>query len=263
MPPKVTVHDPVLGPLTDDLLTATFAVYQRAKGHRFSSDDVATAFVAYGEAPDAARVVDLGCGLGSVLLTLAWKMPEATLVGVEAQDASFELLQRNVTRNDLRGRVSIHHGDIRDEGLLARVGTGFPLVTGTPPYFPPGTALDAADAQRAYARLEYRGGVEVYIRAGARLLAQDGVLVLCGDARAADRVEVEAQASGFVVTTTTEIIAQEGKPALFSIWSLRFRENAGGAAGARASLTLRDASGRRTPDADRIRMFSGFPSAPL
>jgi len=77
MAPKVALHDPVLGPLTDDLLTRTCASTKRQKGHRFSSDDIVTAYVAYRERPTARRVLDLGSGLGSVLLHLAWKLPEA------------------------------------------------------------------------------------------------------------------------------------------------------------------------------------------
>lgn len=259
MAPKATLDDPVLGPLTDDLLTVDYPVFQRAKGHRFSSDDVVTAFVAHQEAPGADRIVDLGCGLGSVLLTLAWKMPHASLVGIEAQDASFELLRRNVARNDLASRVAIHHGDLRDEALIARLGGVVPLVTGTPPYFPPGTALDAADAQRAYARMEYRGGVEAYLRTGKKLMAPGGVLVLCGDARADARVVTEASALGLHVTRRTEIVAQEGKPALFTVWSLRTTHDAGTAL---SSITLRTRDGRRTADADALRSFSGFAPVP-
>src|SRR5687768_8406575 len=99
--------DPELGALTDDLLTREVRVFQRKKGHRFSSDDVATAFVAYQAAPGARRVLDMGCGLGSVLLQLAWKLPEAELSGVEAQAQSFELLRRNVARSGFTARVRI------------------------------------------------------------------------------------------------------------------------------------------------------------
>ena len=37
-------------------------------------------------------MLDLGCGLGSVLLCLAWKLPAAALWGVEAQAVSFEVM---------------------------------------------------------------------------------------------------------------------------------------------------------------------------
>jgi len=254
MAPKVALLDPVLGALTDDLLTRDVRVYQRAKGHRFSSDDVATAYVAFTACPKARRVLDLGCGLGSVLLHLAWKLPEAQLSGVEAQAMSFELLKRNVARSGFAARVRIHHGDLRDTALLSGLGSGFELVTGTPPYFPPEAALDAEDEQRAYARIEYRGGVEAYIAAGARLLAPTGVLVLCGDARVGDRTTAAAGASGLSIQARCDVIARAGRSPLFSVWTLG-RE---AAPFALSSLTLRGLNGETAPGANALREFSGM-----
>ena len=131
--------------LTDDRLTRDFSIWQRKKGHRFSSDDVVTAWVAWTARPDARRVCDLGCGIGSVLLMMAWRMPEASFSGVEAQDASFALLEKNVARNHVGGRVRVLHGDLRDEAVIAAIGGDFELVTGTPPYLriSSGSASDA------------------------------------------------------------------------------------------------------------------------
>ena len=250
MPPKPVVVDPVLGPLTLDRLARDVWVYQRSKGHRFSADDVATAFVAYEAAPSARRVLDLGCGLGSVLLLLASRLPDAELVGVEAQAQSFELLSRNVAHNALGGRVAIVHGDLRD---VSPEGP-FDLVTGTPPYFPPGHALDAADEQRTYARIEHRGGVEAYVHAAARVLAGEGTLVLCGEARAESRVSAAASEVGLSLVARTDIVARAGKPPLFAVWTLR---RAPAPERRDAVLVLRDAEGNRTEDAARLRAFSG------
>lgn len=252
--------DPVLGPLTDDALTPAYRVWQRLGGHRFSSDDMATAWVAYRAVPDAPRVLDLGTGLGSVLLQLAWRMPDAQFVGVEAQDVSFELLRRNVARNDLDGRVTVLHGDLREPAVIGRLGVEFPLITGTPPYFPPDTAVDAMDVQRAYARIEYRGGVEAYVATAAQLLAADGVLVLCGESRSDARVATAAGAAALRVDARCDIIPFEGRPPLFSIWTLRRRVWA--SAPALSTLTLRDAQGRPTAQANELRAFSGFGPAP-
>ncbi len=261
MPPKPASEDPQLGPLTDDLLTPEVRVYQRRAGHRFSSDDVATAYVAHGAAPHAPSVLDLGTGLGSVLLLLAWRMPRASLVGVEAQDGSFELLRRNVERNrhvaSLGERVTIHHGDLRDEALLSGVGGPFSLVTGTPPYFPEGTAVDARDSQRAHARLEHRGGVEVYLDAAARLVAETGSVVLCGDARAEERASEHAASLALDLVARTVVIPRAGRAPLFSVWT--FRRGAGATAVESRSMTLRDWDGQPTSDADALRIFSGFP----
>lgn len=252
---KATLLDPELGKLTYDRLTRDVRVFQREKGHRFSSDDVATAYLAARAVPEAHRVLDLGCGLGSVLLTLAWSMPEAELVGIEAQAISFELLRRNVEGSGYAARVRIVHGDLRDPGAVAALGANFDLITGTPPYFPPSSALDAEDEQRAYARIEYRGGVEAYVKTAVPLLATDGKMVLCGDARANERVRVAAAASNTSIRARCDVIAREGQPPLFSVWTL---ESGQGNLEAVTCLVLRDAVGGRTYDAQRLREFSGF-----
>jgi len=250
-----------LDDLSLDRLTADVSVFQRKKGHRFSSDDVITAWVAMQVCPAPERVLDLGCGLGSVLLHLAWSVPAATLVGVEVQEVSFALLQRNVAHNRLGGRVAIHHGDFLDPALqhLLAANGPFPLVTGTPPYFPTGTATHADDDQRARARMETRGGIEAYIATGARLLADDGWLVVCGDADAEPRLDQTADTEGLAVAARYVVIPREHRPPLFTVWALR-RTHLGDTC-ADHVLTLRDEHGERTADAKTLRAFSGFPEA--
>jgi tRNA1(Val) A37 N6-methylase TrmN6 len=250
-----------LDDLSLDRLTADVSVFQRKKGHRFSSDDVITAWVAMQVCPAPERVLDLGCGLGSVLLHLAWSLPAAQLVGVEVQDVSFALLQRNVAHNQLGERVAIHHGDFRDPALqhLLAANGPFPLVTGTPPYFPTGTATHADDDQRARARMETRGGIEAYIATGARLLADDGWLVVCGDADAEPRLHAAADADDLAMCARYVVIPREHRPPLFTVWALRRAHH--GDTCADHVLTLRDEHGERTVDARTLRAFSGFPEA--
>ncbi len=263
MPPRVIAVDPTLGPLTCDALTKDFEVFQRAKGHRFSVDDVATAYVAYrareGVAPTDA--LDLGCGLGSVMLHLAWKWPETRFVGVEAQELSFALVTKNLAHNQLpESRAKAFLGDLRNREVYASAVPlgGFPLITGTPPYFPPDTAVDALDVQRAYARIEYRGGVEAYIEAAASVLADDGIFVLCGDARATPRVANSAGRFQLRIVDETVIVAREGKPALFAVWTLRRNSLNASSPSARA-LVIRDLRGERAQGSKDLRAFSGFP----
>jgi tRNA1(Val) A37 N6-methylase TrmN6 len=203
-------------------------------------------------------VLDLGCGLGSVLLLLAGKLPHAQLAGVEAQAMSFDLLQRNVARSGFAARVRIAHGDLRDPLVYRRFEPPFDLITGTPPYFPPEAALDAEDEQRAFARIEYRGGVEAYIAAAAPLLARDGALVLCGDARVGERTTSAATAAGLSSSARCDVRARAGLLPLFSVWTLDFTQGTCEVSG----LTLRGERGEPTADAARLRDFSGFdPSA--
>ena len=245
--------------LSLDRLTADVSVFQRRKGHRFSSDDVVTAWVAMQVCPAPARVLDLGCGLGSVLLHVAWSAPNAELVGVEVQDESFALVEKNIAHNHLEHRVTVAHGDFREPRIAAALGDRFDLITGTPPYFPAGTATEAMDEQRARARIEHRGGIESYVTAAAAMLAPDGWFVVCGDADARGRLEQVAASAGFVVCGQYVVIPRAGRPPLFSVWALR-RHDAWTDAGGR-EMTLRDSDGERTADAKMLRAFSGFPES--
>lgn len=246
--------------LSLDALTADVSVFQRTKGHRFSSDDVVTAWVAMQVCPGPGTVLDLGCGLGSVLLHLAWSAPDATLVGVEAQEQSFALAVRNIAHNGLGHRVTVHHGDLRAPEIVAALGGLFDLVTGTPPYFSLTTATEAMDVQRAYARIEFRGGVEAYLATGAQLLAPDGWLVVCGDADAEGRVERAADELSLTIHRHDVVVPRVGRPPLFAVWSLRHTgPNAPTVVRIEHTVTLRDAAGARTADARALRAFSGFP----
>lgn len=204
--------------LTSDAITASFRLLQRRRGHRFSIDDLATAWEAARAAPEAATVLDLGCGIGSVLLMVAWRLPAARCFGIEAQDISMALARRNVHDNGLADRVQLFHGDLREvtrdwaHGACA-------LVTGTPPYLPVGTAPASPDPQRAAARLELRGGVEDYLSAAARVLTPDGVVVVCADARAPGRVLAGAATAGLRPLRRIDIVPRAGKRALFSVWT--------------------------------------------
>jgi tRNA1Val (adenine37-N6)-methyltransferase len=207
--------------LTDDALTADYRVWQRRRGHRYSLDDVITADEAVRACPSARRVLDLGTGIGSVLLMVAWRLPGATLAGVEAQEGSLALARRNVARNGLDGRVTLMHGDLRDATWqAAQAGAPFDLVVGTPPYFPPGTATPSPDSQRAHARHELRGGVEDYLGAAGRLVASGGRVVVCAAAQRPARVTDGARAAGLVPLRRLDVVPRAGQGALFAVWTL-------------------------------------------
>lgn len=252
--------------LTDDAITRDFRVYQRARGHRFSFDDVVTAWTAARAVPAARRIVDLGTGIGSVLIMLAWRFREASLAGIEAQEQSFELLGRNVERNDLGARVRVLHGDLRDRAtqdaaraaLCGDAGSAIDLVTGTPPYMPVSDGPISPDSQRAHARVELRGGVEDYV-AGAARLAGDGTIVLCAGARRPDRVERAAAEAELGIAGRRDVIAREGsRGPLFTVWTLR----RSAAFDEEPPLVLRDRSGARTRDAIELRASFGLATNP-
>lgn len=158
--------------LTLDRITPEWSIYQLRKGHRFSTDDMATAWLAARTLPNATRLLDLGSGVGSVGLLTLWRLgnPEARLIGLEAQEISYQLAQKTRAYNGLQDRVQFFHGDLRDEAAL----TGHPpfqLITGSPPYVPVGAGLLSPHSQRAHCRIELRGSLYHYAEAARRYAA--------------------------------------------------------------------------------------------
>ncbi len=244
--------------LTSDALTADFRLLQRRRGHRFSVDDLATAWIAARARPEASTTLDLGCGIGSVLLMIAWRLPAARCFGIEAQEISFGLAQRNVAENGVGDRVTVAHGDLRE---VARAEAYPPcdLVTGTPPYLPLGTALPSPDPQRAAARIELRGGVEDYLLAASRVLAPDGRVVVCADGRFPDRVRRGAAAAGLAPLQRIDVFPRvDARDPLFAVWTCAPLAAAPAGPLEEGRVIMRDERGERSADALSMRRFFGL-----
>jgi tRNA1(Val) A37 N6-methylase TrmN6 len=161
--------------ITLDTLAGSWRIFQLRHGHRFSTDDLLTAWAAVRANPEARRLLDLGAGIGSVGLLALWKLPTAAdLTMVELQEVSHALARRTVLYNGLTARVSMYLQDLR-----GWTGRAFDLVTGSPPYLPPGRGVRPQHAQKAAARFELHGDIFDYCRVAARSLGNTGVFCFC------------------------------------------------------------------------------------
>lgn len=254
---------PDLWPRTgEDLchLSGDWRILQRIDGKRWSLDDLITAWVATDELRGAPprRAADLGCGIGSVLLMIAWRFPLARVVGVEAQEVSVDLARRSIAWNGVEDRCEVRLGDLRDAALFPE-GASFDVVTGTPPYLPRGTANESRRIQWAPCHFEHRGGIEAYCAAAARLLARGGRFVTCASAAQLERVAAAAVASSLAVVRRLDVIPRLGKAALFSVYAMRRAEDACAAAHLDPPLVVRDAAGKRTEPFRTVRRDMGMP----
>ncbi len=255
-----------LAPTDDEdlsLLSGDWRVFQQKRGHRWSLDDLVTAAIAAWAVPKPpARALDLGCGIGSVLMMIAWRFPEAKVLGIEAQELSLGMARRSLAWNGADARVEVRHGDLRDPATLPE-GATFDLVTGTPPYFPIGEGVESDRPQCAPCRFEHRGGVEDYCEAAARALTPDGLFVMCAASGEAERVREGARTAALDVTAIREIVPREGKAPLVTVFTLTKQARGGGAGPAASTrLVVRDAKGVWTTEFASVRREMGMPDRP-
>jgi len=240
-------------------LSGDWRILQRLDGQRWSLDDLMTAWFASRamavRAPE--RFLDLGCGIGSVLLMLAWRFPAASGVGVEAQDVSIELARRSIAWNGCEDRCDVRPGDLRDPQLVPE-GRIFDLVTGTPPYLPIGTARESPRIQKGPCNFEHRGGIEAYCVAAARTLARGGAFVVCEQAAQDARVHAAAAGAGLAMVHTLPVVPRSEKPPLFSVHELRWRAEARPHE-ALPPIVVRDRGGARTDAFRTVRAEMGLP----
>ncbi len=228
-------------------------IFQRKKGHRHGIDDATTAWYALQKTPPIKKALDLGSGIGTVGLAVLWALGDgAEVTCVEAQEVSYRLLAENVAGNGLNGCVRTLHGDIRDLDLCER----FPLITGSPPYFPIGTGSLPADSQKAHARFELRGDVGDYARAAKRHLADDGLFVFCFPFQQKCRCIKLVTEAGFRLVTIRDVAPMKSKPPLFSLYcaSLSFT----GRMTEEDPLVVAFEDGRYTPEMLAIQATRGF-----
>lgn len=247
---------------TLDAISGHFRIFQLRKGHRFSTDDVLTAWYGTSWAPAARAVLDLGSGIGSVGMIAAWRLAGARFVTIEAQDESVRLARKSAAYNGLADRYEIRHGDFRDDNVLA-AGERFDLVLGSPPYFPPGTGIEGDHPQKIACRFEMRGDIGDYCAIAARDLAAGGVFACVFPEEQRDRIETAARNTSLSIVRRRPVVFREGEGPLVTLFLMMRRDDL--PPGFRDQtwveppLVIRTATGQVHPEYAAVKLSVGFP----
>jgi tRNA1(Val) A37 N6-methylase TrmN6 len=247
---------------TLDATSGHFRVFQLAKGHRFSTDDVLTAWYGSSWAPSAGTVLDLGSGIGSVATVVAWRLRGARLVTVEAQAESVELARRSSVYNGLTDRLDIRLGDFRDSALLGP-SEQFDLVLGSPPYFPLDAGIHGDHPQKIACRFEVRGDIGDYASVAAAHLASGGVFACVFPEEQRRRVEDAAQKAGLTIVRRRPVVFKEGETPLVTLFLMMratdLPQRVRGATWVEPALVIRRTDGTVHPEYVAVKLSFGFP----
>ena len=249
---------------TLDALSGHFRLFQLCDGHRFSTDDILTAWYGTSWCPTAHTALDLGSGIGTVGMICAWRLPGARFVTVEAQSESVALAKKSARYNGLTGRYEIREGDFRDAGIL-RAEEKFDLITGSPPYFPPDAGVKSGHPQKLACRFELRGTIADYCSIAARHLAPGGFLACVFPHEPAQlaRVEAGAHEAGLVIVRKRPVVFHEGDPALVALFGLMRADDLPewfcDRTWEEPPLIIRTRNGEIHPEYSAVKLAIGFP----
>ena len=249
---------------TLDAISGHFRLFQLRDGHRFSTDDILTAWYGTSWCPTARTAIDLGSGIGTVGMICAWRLPDAKFITVEAQAESVALARKSARYNGLADRYEIREGDFRAAGILKADET-FDLVTGSPPYFPLGDGVESGHPQKLACRFELRGTVADYCTTAAKHLAPGGFFACVFPHEPAQlaRVQSGARAAGLVVVRKRPVVFREGDPALVALFGLMRAEDLPGwfrgETWTEPDLVIRTRDGKIHPEYSAVKLAIGFP----
>ena len=262
VPPGARAPDEVPFDETLDAIGGHFRIFQLRKGHRFSTDDLLTAWYGSAWAPRATRVLDLGSGIGSVGMMAAWRLPGARFVTIEAQDESVRLARKSAAYNGLDGRYDIRHADFREAQALA-ADERFDLVLASPPYFPVGAGIEGDHPQKVACRFELRGDISDYARVAAAHLEPGGFFACVYPEERRAVLEATVEAAALTVVRRRPVVFREGEPPLIGLFGMMRAEDLPGEMRSRTwvepPLVIRSADGSVHPEYAAIKLSIGFP----
>jgi tRNA1Val (adenine37-N6)-methyltransferase len=248
-----------------DVLCGHFRIFQLKKGHRYSTDDILTAWYGTSWCPSARSILDLGSGIGTVAMVAAWRLPMTKAVTVEAQSESVQLARKSVKWNGLEDRFDIREGDLRDKSVLA-ANEKFDLVLGSPPYFPQGSGVEGDHPQKVACRFELRGTIADYCVTAAAHLETGGTFACVFPVtppEQLDRVIAGAKDAGLTIVRQRPIVLREGEPPLLGVFIMMRREDLPETMHDQTwhepALVIRREDGSIHPEYSAVKLSFGFP----
>lgn len=247
---------------TLDAISGYFKIFQLRNGHRFSTDDILTAWYGTSWCPTARTALDLGSGIGSVGMIAAWRLPGARFVTIEAQTESVQLAKKSVRYNGLENRYEIRHGDFREPSILD-ANEKFDLVLGSPPYFPLDTGIHGDHPQKIACRFEVRGDISDYCTVAAAHLALGGFFACVFPTEQLARVEKAAYAAKLAIVRRRPVILREDEPPLLSLFGMMLAEHLPPVfrhqTWVEPALIIRQSDGTIHPEYSALKLAIGFP----
>lgn len=159
------------GETVDELLGGRIRIFQKEKGYRFSMDALLLAHFIYLKKGDI--IIDLGTGSGVIAIIMARRKECGKVFGVDIQEELVDMAKRSVQLNNLRDKIAIHQGDIRNiEAFFDS--KSFNVAVFNPPYRKLKSGRINPSDQKSIARHEIRAKLQDFLKATVYILKKSG-----------------------------------------------------------------------------------------
>jgi len=151
----------------DDLQLRGYQIIQNPNGFCFGIDAVLLSDFA--KIKEDERVLDLGTGTGILPILLAGKTKGKHFTGLEIQEESVSMAKRSVELNQLKDKITIIKGDIKEARHILEPAF-FDVIVTNPPYMLQGQGFKNSNDQKTIARHEIHCTIDDILKASMELL---------------------------------------------------------------------------------------------
>lgn len=116
----------------DYILGGKIVLIQPLKGYRVAIDPIFLAAAI--EANPQDKILEIGVGVGAASLSLAFRLPDVRIVGIDLQRDYVRIASLNVRNNNMQKNIEALHGNLLTPPPRLAAGT-FSHVMANPPYF--------------------------------------------------------------------------------------------------------------------------------
>lgn len=237
--------------------------------HRFGTDAVLLENFAERSAPDAKKILDLGCGCGIIPMLFArdriapylapHSAPRSTaptdrrdiqITALDIQPQAIELVNAAIAHNGLGAQVNAVCRDLRELKSDRNCGGAFDLVTMNPPYKRAGAGLMSDNEALNIARFELKCTFADICASAAQVLKRGGKFCVCNRPDRLCDMLCAMRASGIEPKVMRTVALRVGRPPMLVLIE--------GVKGGKPDLELlpalylEDDNGALTPDAAQI-----------
>ena len=232
----------------DRLLGGRVVLRQPRDGYRAAIDPVLLAAAV--EAKRGATLIDAGLGAGAAALCLLARRPDLRVIGIEEDADICALAKANAVANGVADRLVVRCGDLEIIcGAMAQAGETVDGVLTNPPYLSGRQADAPTDAGRRRAHVEGLS-LDGWVAACAGPLRRKGALTMIHRADRLDDVILALRGAGCGDIGMLPLWPKAGTPAGRIV--VRARKSVAGAARLFPGLTLHDAHGAFTAQAEAV-----------
>lgn len=152
-----------------------YPIMQDENFFKLSQDSVILG--SFGKLRKGEKLLDIGCGIGVLLMIMLIRSPNASGTGIEITEGAAELACENLKLCGLEERGTILHSDMRS--FDKRLYGNFDVCVSNPPYFAPSRGYTSPKDSIAAARNESCGNIADVCLTACNALKWGGRFYLC------------------------------------------------------------------------------------